>query len=58
MFREDSTGEIDANNLPQGTKNALSAISRRMTLIRKQKKASTIPGEYEFDEIAKTVPTK
>lgn len=58
MFREDSTGEIDANNLPQGTKNALSAISRRMTQIRKQKKASTIPGEYEFDEIAKTVPTK
>lgn len=58
MFREDSTGEIDANNLPQGTKNALSAISRRMTQIRKQKKASTIPGEYEFDKIAKTVPTK
>lgn len=58
MFRDDATGEIDARNLPQSTKNALSALSRRMTQIRKQKKASTIPGEYEFDEIAQTVPTK
>lgn len=58
MFRDDATGEIDVNTLPQSTKNALSALSRRMTQIRKTKKAKTLEGEYAFEDIADSVPTK
>lgn len=62
MFRDDTTGEIDAHNLPMSTKNILKAISRKMTLIRKQatrqKKIQTLPGDYIFEEIADIIPTK
>lgn len=58
MFRDDYTGEINAEMMPPGTKQALSAISRRMTQIRKLKKPTATEGEFEFDEIAEVVPTK
>ena len=58
MFRDDSTGEIDATMMPQSTKNALSAISRRMTQIRKSVTPTAVDGDYTFDEIAMVVPTK
>lgn len=59
MFRDDATGEIDAVAMPGSTKRALSAISRQMTKIRKAKKNAQITeGEYEFAEIADTIPTK
>ena len=58
MFRDDATGEIDVYNMPQSTKNALSAISREMTRIRKSKKSTTLSGEYNFEDIADIVPTK
>ncbi len=58
MFRDDLTGEINAETMPIGTKQALRAISRRMTQLRKIKKPTAIEGEFEFDEIAEVVPTK
>lgn len=57
MFRDDASGEVRVDLLPPATRNALSAISREMTRIRKAKKAETIEGENVFEEIADVVPT-
>lgn len=58
MFRDDASGEIRADLIPNATKNALSVISREMTRIRKTKKAETVEGENIFEDIADVVPTK
>lgn len=58
MFRDDATGEVRVDLLPSATRNALSALSREMTLIRKAKKASTIEGENVFEDIADVIPTE
>lgn len=56
-FRDDKSGEINVNLMPNSTINLLNRIDLKLRQIRKSKKRTKKEG-LKFDDIAKTVPTE
>lgn len=56
-FRDDKSGEINVNLMPNSTINLLNRIDLKLRQIRKSKKIPKKEG-LKFDDIAKTVPTE
>nr|DAJ18101.1 MAG TPA: hypothetical protein [Podoviridae sp. ctY3D12] len=56
-FRDDKSGEINVNLMPNSTINLLNRIDLKLRQIRKSKKRPKKEG-LKFDDIAKTVPTE
>lgn len=57
-FRDDKTGEINVNLMPNSTINLLNRIDVKLRNIRKSKKANKNKEGIKFDDIAKVVPTE
>lgn len=57
-FRDDKTGEINVNLMPNSTINLLNRIDIQLRNLRKAKKASKSKEGLKFDDIAKVVPTQ
>lgn len=57
QYRDDFTGGIDIDHMPKSARAAIQQISRQMSNIRKNKKA-TIEEGLKFEDIAETVPTE
>lgn len=57
QYRDDFTGGIDIDHMPKSARSAVQQISRHMSNIRKNKKATVEEG-LKFEDIAETVPTE
>lgn len=57
QYRDDFTGGIDIDHMPKSARAAVQQISRHMSNIRKNKKATVEEG-LKFEDIAETVPTE
>lgn len=57
QFRDDKTGEINTDLMPNSTKNLINRLDARMRVLRKKKKRSKDQNGVAFEDIAKIVPT-
>lgn len=57
QFRDDKTGEINTDLMPNSTKNLINRLDARMRVLRKKKKRNKDQKGVAFEDIAKIVPT-
>ena len=57
QFRDDKTGEINTDLMPNSTKNLINRLDTRMRVLRKKKKRNKDQKGVAFEDIAKIVPT-
>ncbi|QOR57533.1 hypothetical protein [uncultured phage cr125_1] len=57
-FRDDKTGEINTNLMPNSVMNIINRLDARMRTIRKSKKIDKSKHGLKFEDIAKIVPTE